>query len=221
MRHLNEYIKESLFDVDDRDLDKTIKDEIEKYIKSNYNTKQYSISKTPGEDGKYVVNSKGNISVKNKEITNLTNDLFVWGKVGGYFICIECASLKTLEGAPKEVGGGFNCGYCESLTSLNGAPKKVGTYFNCSYCGSLTSLNGAPAKVGGYFLCIGCDSLKTLEGSPKEVGSDFDCHHCESLTSLNGAPTKVKGYFDCEACKIQFTEDDVRKVSKVDGKIRC
>jgi hypothetical protein len=178
MKHLNEYIKESLLDVDDFDLDRTIKIEnIKKFIDENYEIESYTISKKPNKDGKYVVDSNGSIAVENEKITNLTNDLFVWGEVGGSFYC-----------------------YC---------------------CGSLTSLNGAPEKVGGMFECYRCKSLTSLKGAPKEVGKSFVCHNCKSLTSLNGAPEKVGGDFDCYRCKTQFTEDDVRKVTNVRGKIYC
>ena len=47
----------------------------------------------------------------------------------------------------------------------------------------------------------------------------FSCSYCASLTSLEGAPEKVGGRFYCRKCKIQFTEDDVKKVSKVKGEI--
>ena len=72
--------------------------------------------------------------------------------------------------------------------------------------------------VNGYFDCSGCDSLTSLEGAPKEV-SKFYCHHCNSLTSLKCAPKEVNGDFNCVHCKTQFIEDDVKKVSKVKGKI--
>jgi hypothetical protein len=66
-----------------------------------------------------------------------------------------------------------------------------------------------------------CASLKTLVGSPKKVGGDFYCSFCDSLESLEGAPEEVGGWFNCFNCKTQFTEEDVRKVSKVKGKIHC
>ena len=200
MKHLNEYIKESLLDVDDFDLDKIIQiEKIKEFIDENYDVKSYTISKKPNKDGKYVVDSKSDIMVKNKNITNLTNDLFVWGEVGRDFDCRHCSSLTSLKGTPEKVGGSFRCPYCDSLTSLEGAPKKVGENFNCYWCDLLTSLKGAP----------------------KEVGGKFDCKHCESLTSLKGAPKEVGMNFNCYNCKTQFAEDDVRKVSNVKGKIIC
>ena len=74
-------------------------------------------------------------------------------------------------------------------------------------------------EVKGAFSCYECKSLKSLQGAPKKVGRSFYCSDCESLTSLEGAPKKVGGDFGCNDCKIKFTEDDVKKVSKVKGKI--
>jgi hypothetical protein len=50
--------------------------------------------------------------------------------------------------------------------------------------------------VKGYFSCSN-NQLTSLEGSPKEVGGDFFCKNN----------------------KIKFTEEDVRKVCKVKGRI--
>ena len=169
MKRLNEYIKESLLDVDDFDLDKAIKNDVKSFLKANYKGR-YSISKNPNADGKYVVDSKGNIEIKNKSITNLTNGCFVWGKVDGEFDCIYCTSLTSLEGAPKEVGGSFSCNGCRSLKTLKGAPEKVGEGFICSYCNSLTSLEGAPKEVGGGFHCTNC-CIKFIEDDVRKVSN--------------------------------------------------
>ena len=125
---------ESLLDDDLIDkTDKMIKDEIKSFLKENYNG-VVKISKKPNADGKYEVSSTKKITVKNRNITSLTNGMFVWTVVRGTFGCDSCYSLKSLEGAPKEVGGDFNCNNCDSLTSLEGAPKKVGGNFYCSVC---------------------------------------------------------------------------------------
>lgn len=147
-----------------KDNDNTI---IKAFLKENYDIGSYTI-----KNG--IVNVKGDIEVKNREITSLTNGLFEFGKVDGDFDCSHCKSLTSLEGAPKEVVWNFYCNNCESLTSLKGAPEKVGGFFNCSCC----------------------KSLKTLEGAPKEVGGDFYCSYCKSLTSLKGAPKANKIYSD-------------------------
>lgn len=156
-------------------------------------------------------------------------------KVGGSFYCDHCGSLTSLKGAPKEVGGDFNCAYCSNLKSLEGAPKEVKN-FDCRRCDSLKTLKGAPKWIVGDFYCLNCKSLKTLEGSPKEV-KNFDCRGCDSLVSLKGSPEKIKGHFwgdDCESlktleggpkevmgiffatnCGKKFTEDDVKKYTKI------
>jgi hypothetical protein len=241
MKHLKDIVVESFFDneIDDsKQFEDSVKDEIKQFLGDNYKGR-CSISKNPDADGNYIVNSKSNIEIKNKKITSLTNGCFVWGEVGGDFDCSECMSLTSLEGAPKKVGGSFECLNCHSLKSLEGAPKEVGWFFDCEKCDTLTSLKGAPEKVGAHFYCNSCDSLESLEGAPKEVGGvfvcafcksltslegvpekisgKFDCSGCQSLTSLKGAPKKVNGEFDCRGCKVQFTEDDVRKVTAVIG----
>ena len=212
-------LRESLLDDDLIDKpNKIIKDEIKSFLKANYNG-AIEISKEPNADGKYEVSSVTYIEVKNRNITSLTNGMFIWTNVDGSFYCSRCKSLKSLEGAPKEVRGGFRCTGCGSLTSLKGAPEKVGGGFYCHSCNSLISLEGAPKKVGDDFYCYNCESLISLEGAPEKVGGTFDCSYCQSLKTLEGAPKEVRRNFDCRFCKIKFTEDDIKKVSNVKGKI--
>lgn len=128
------------------------------------------------DDGKYVVDFKGFMCVKNLQITSLTNDLFVFG-----------------EGKMGKLDASFDCSKCKNLTSLEGAPKRVSRSFSCDRCENLTSLEGAPIEVGYDFICFGCTSLKSLKGAPK----------------------KVTVSFQCQSCGVQFTEDDIKKVSKV------
>ena len=97
--------------------------------------------------------------------------------------------------------------------------KEVGGLFGCAYCNSITSLKDAPEKVGGNFYCHNCKSLNSLEGAPKEISGRFVCKDCPSLESLEGAPEKVLKYFDCRNCGVQFTVNDVKKVSNVTGGI--
>ena len=205
MKTLNQYIKESLLCKaiynesildDEEDLINNSSIEIiEKFIKDNYNvTGKLDIKES---NNIYVVNCDSYVRIKNDKTTQLTNDFFEWGVVKG----------------------NFNCSYCKSLKSLKGAPKEVGKVFDCFGCDSLKDLTGAPKEVGGNFECINCKSLKSLQGAPKKVGRDFSCSSCKSLKSLKGAPEKVGGCFYCYGCGAQFTEDDVKKVSKVKGKI--
>jgi hypothetical protein len=222
MKSLKQVLEASLLDID-ANLDVTDNDVIEsaitQFINDNYNVVKFIISDKPNKNGKFEVSSKYNVTVKNKNITSLTNDLFVWNKVEGYFHCIGCKSLKSLEGAPKEVKRDFICSYCKTLQSLKGAPKEVGGGFYCNNCESLQSLEGAPKEVGGDFNCSGCNALQSLEGAPKEVGDGFYCFDCKTLQSLKGAPKEVAGYFVCSGCKIKFKESDVKAVSNVEGNI--
>jgi hypothetical protein len=194
-------LRESLLDNDlIEKTDKLIKDEIKAFLKENFKgVSSCKISRKPNSDGKYEVSSTKSIEVKNLNITSLTNEMFIWTNVDGYFVVRYCKSLKSLEGAPEKVGGDFMCSDCDALISLEGAPKEVGGEFYCVRCKSLTSLKGAPEKVGGAFNCSMCTALTSLEGAPKEVG----------------------GSFDCRDRKNKFTEDDVKNVSNVKGEIRC
>jgi hypothetical protein len=71
--------------------------------------------------------------------------------------------------------------------------------FNCSY-NKLTNLQGGPQKVGNNFFC-NYNNLTSLQGAPKEVGGNFG------------------GNFFCDYNKVKFTEDEVRLVSNVRGRI--
>ena len=208
MKSLKEYIEEGLLD---RVKNKEVNHEaiIKEFLKDNYDINgSYIVKET--KNG-FIVDIDGYVDVKNKKIISFTNEFFKFGVVSGSFYCIDCKSLKTLEGAPERVDGNFNCGWCDSLTSLEGAPKEVGGDFYCGYCDSLKTLEGAPKEVGENFSCEHCKSLKTLEGAPKEVGRSFNCKGCDSLKTLKGAPKRVGSIFHCGNCGVKFTEKDVRK----------
>lgn len=211
-----------------------------KFLEENY--KITGTVKPHKKDGKLFIDVGGDVMVKNRDLTSLTNGRFCFGEVRGSFYCDKCDSLKTLEGAPEKVfafsciectsltslkgspkfvDNAFSCSYCISLTSLEGAPGYVGRDFDCCYCFNLTSLKGAPEYVGGYFNCIDCENLISLNGAPKEVGEGFVCANCQSLTSLKGAPKKVGTDFYCSRCKVEFTKDDVTAVSNVKNNIFC
>ena len=96
------------------------------------------------------------------------------------------------------------------------ADAMAGTNIDVSSKG-ITSLEGAPQKVEGRFYCDN-NSLTSLKGAPKEVKGSFHCYN-NSLTSLEGAPKEVEGDFYCQKNKTKFTEEDVRAVCKVGGRI--
>ena len=115
MKNLKEYISESIFDIEDNidNIDESIKDQIKQFLNDNFkNASNCIISEKPNKDGKFEVLSTGDVEVKNKSITSLTNGLFIWANIKGDFTCSNCNSLTSLEGAPKEVGGGFYCIKC-------------------------------------------------------------------------------------------------------------
>ena len=120
------------------------------------------------------------------------------------------SSLKNLK-----IGGNFYCSY-NKLTSLVGAPTSVDLDFYC-FNNKLTSLVGAPTSVGRSFYCYN-NLLKSLVGAPTSVDLDFLCSD-NKLTSLVGAPTSVGGSFNCSNNVVKFTEEQVRAVCDVKGKI--
>jgi len=93
---------------------------------------------------------------------------------------------------------------------------RIGGEFDCSG-NNLTSLVGAPSSVGEDFNCND-NHLTSLENCPKTVGRNFDCSY-NDLTSLAGAPKIVDKDFHCRNNTVQFTEQDVRAVCDVKGKI--
>ena len=131
--YLNEHsLTEGILDVEDN-LDKDyIKTQIEDFINKNYKVK--GELKMNSVNGIYIVDCTNNVIVKNRDIESLTNGLFEWGEVDGFFSCSYCDKLQSLEGAPEKVNGFFNCSYCDKLQSLEGAPEKVNRDFYCLGC---------------------------------------------------------------------------------------
>ena len=135
-------LRESIFnDVEDIANNDTIL--IEQFLKDNYKiTGSYII-----KDG--VVDVKGDVKVKNREIESLTNGTFRFGTVQGCFYCVRCTKLTSLKGAPENVNSDFYCSDCSNLTSLEGAPEEVGGDFYCNDCSSLKSIKGISPNIKG------------------------------------------------------------------------
>lgn len=135
---INEALNSSILNIDIEGALKTadiklIHLEISKFIDKYYRTsKGYTISNEPNEDGKYVVDATSNAVVKNKRLTSLTNEMFVWGKVNGWFDCRDCDKLTSLDGCPKYVEAYFSCANT-GITSLDGCPTNV-NIFTCNGC---------------------------------------------------------------------------------------
>ena len=145
----------------------------------------------------YTINDDFTIDVNGSVYLNDQNlkefpDYIQFGVVWKSFNCNN-NYLTSLRGVPREVKWGFYCAF-NKLTSLEGAPEKVGRDFDCSY-----------------------NRLTSLKGAPREVGGSFDCSNNE-LTTLEGAPKKA-GSLDCRYNSVQFTEEDVRRVCDVKGRI--
>ena len=215
MKDLKLYINESILDVDDNIEHVGDIAIVKNFINKNYTIINYkgpadfNIRNEKTKDGKFIVDAQYHeVSVTNKDIKSLTNNMFVWGIVGNFY-CKDCSKLKSLEGSPIQVNWNFSCEGCDTLTTLKGAPSIVKLSFSCKDCMSLTSLVGAPEKTG-TFNCGLCQSLKSLKGAPKEL-TKFYCNGCISLVSLNGSPKKVTDTFKCSDCGIQFDDEYIRK----------
>ena len=109
MKHLQDIILEGLLDIEGNDKKDLIRDiVIIQFLKDNYiGISNIKVSKEPNADGKYVVDSKKNIVVNwkghnRRTMTSLTNGMFVFGEVMGNFVCSQCDSLTSLEGAPSK-----------------------------------------------------------------------------------------------------------------------
>ena len=100
MKELTQYINESIMKVDESISDSDI-NAIELFLQSNYSKSKFDISKKPNKDGKYEVSSKDYIHINNKDLTSLTNGMFVWKNVGGLDFS-NCHKLMTLDGIPEE-----------------------------------------------------------------------------------------------------------------------
>ena len=141
----------------------------------------------------YVKNgSKGDLDLSDLKLTVLP-EILKNISVGRDFFC-GTNNLTSLENCPKTVGGSFYCGH-NKLTSLDGATEYVGGNFYCSF-NNLKSLQCAHIIVGGDFYCYD-NELKSLFGAPETVGGDFYCYNNPG----------------------NFTEEQVRAVCDVKGKI--
>ena len=171
MGSLKKYIIESLLD-DESDIDDRASIElVEEFIKANYAVKRsnYDIRV---ENGKCIVDVKGNIMLKNRKAKHLTNGLFEFGKIKGDFIVSSCDIIDFV-GGPKEISDGdLSIQFCDDLESLEGCPKIVYNSFKIHGCPNLKSFEGAPEEIKWSFYCKSCDNITKLKGFPKKVGSN-------------------------------------------------
>ena len=200
MKNLKDILTEGILaDMDDTlsvsDFD-AAKIAIDTFIRENYypDTK-YRILKSPNEDGKYVVNSKGTVHLK-QYAKSIVNDVFVWGSCKT-FICTNNQIITSLYGSPR-LCEQFECSCCSSLNSLEGGPEDV-MLMKVSFSG-IESLKGAPRLIRGDFDASHCDNLTSLEDGPQNCLSNYYVNHCSNLRSLKGAPKKIGYSFYCYDC---------------------
>lgn len=104
MKTLKEYINESLlddFDAMSASSTTDIKNEIKQFLNDNYKrASSFKISRKPNNDGYYEVDCSkcSYVVVSNKNITSLTNNLFIFVNVRESFVCSDCTNLASLEG---------------------------------------------------------------------------------------------------------------------------
>ena len=74
-------------------------------------------------------------------------------------------------------------------------------------------------SIDGYFSCSN-NELISLINCPKNIRGHFMCVN-NKLMTLDGCPKEVLGNFYCGNNPGNFTEADVRKVCKVNGRVYC
>lgn len=91
---------------------------------------------------------------------------------------------------------------------------------NNFYCNEidLVSLKGSPKIVNGDFDCS-YNELISLEWAPKIVKGKFNCSN-NKLTSLKGLSLEIDRGLDCRFNSVQFTEEEINKISQVYGEIK-
>lgn len=159
-------------------------------------------------DEEFVKDGKINFPVKIKEVFG---DLKIYE-----------SDLTTLEGCPQLITGNFDIAF-NFFTNLKGCPKEVGGNFECTNC-NLKSLEGSPKKVYKSFSCQD-NKLEDFKGCPKIIPENFICYN-NDFKSLEGCPKYVGGNFflyysenSYSNIEKRFTEEDVRAVCDVKGKV--
>ena len=177
----------------------TIKGEVDEFIQKNYITNHCTYDVLIKDD-KVLVDVYGDISTR-ANLDYLTNGKFKFNHIQGSFFIRYCDELKSLEGGPDIVDENYSYAYGRVIKDLEGAPHTVGRAFICSDCRSLVSLKGSPKKCM-HFNVTYCPNLKSLKYGPKEVTKNYIVYE----TGNDGKETV-------------FTDEDVRKYTKVGGKI--
>ena len=123
-------LRESL--LDDELVEKTdnlIRDGILDFLVKNYKG-SYKISEKPNKDDLYEVSCTNRVNIINKNIKSLTNGMFIWTTVGGYFSCYN-NQLTSLNASNCESLKELLCGE-NQLTSLDINGCRALEYLSCS-----------------------------------------------------------------------------------------
>lgn len=72
----------------------------------------------------------------------------------------------------------------------------------------------------GSFICSH-SNFNSMRGFPKNVGGHFDCCFCAGLESIEDAPQIVDKDFALMHCGRDFTEEEIRHISHITGKVYC
>lgn len=90
-------------------------------------------------------------------------------------------------------------------------------HMNINKTEGLKELKGCPREVGGNFNALDCD-LDSLIGAPDYVGGNFNVSR-NKISSLDGFPKEIAGWVSMGDNEVEFTEEEIRKVSDIKGKV--
>ena len=96
-------------------------------------------------------------------------------------------------------------------------PKKINKGLTLEYNSNLKSLEGMPREINGDLSCAG-NSILTLKGCPQKINGNLYLSG-NKITSLDDFPTDVNGNVKCFDNTIEFTEEEIRNVCNVKGKV--
>lgn len=215
MKSLQEsLLEESILD-DDIDISAGIIELIRKFLDENYVwSDKFNISKKP-KNGKYVVTSTIRDIMPKSKCEQLTNGLFVWGKVKDFLI-FNCNKLKSLEGSPEVCNNFMIDGCCDNFDSLEGCPKEIKNTFFIKNS-FIQTIKGITQNVQNIHI-RNCPKLRSFEGCPKELAGEINFSGLMSMDkNLKGFPEKVNKityWYKPLQDKYIFIPQDFEKVCK-------
>jgi len=202
---------------------------------NNYDLiEEKSINDLIDKDGRKDLYTAKDVDVSDSGLTTLKGSENLSGVVN--FNC-SGNKLKDLVGGPKTVKGDYDCSNNTNLKILIDGPSKVGGDFICtgnksmSYLAGIGEIHGTldasnsglitfakgPAKVLGSYIVSGCN-INSFKGAPKKIMGDFDVSN-NKIKDLKECPAYVDGDFNLKGNPGKFTEEDIKEVCDVKGKI--